>query len=123
MRRGSAGPYSKIFERGPLAPSVDGRSMEGRLIRKLERELITHIGGAPSITQRLLIERIIKTHLQLRALDEKLAGGTWTDHDRRTQAALANGLRLCLRDLGVKPVAAKPPSLAEYLSAKAGEAA
>ena len=123
MRRGSAGPYSKIFERGPLAPSVDGRSTEGRHIRKLERELIKHIGGAPSITQRLLIERIIKTHLQLRALDEKLASGIWTDHDRRTQAALANGLRLSLRDLGAKPVDAKPPSLAEYLSAKAGQAA
>ncbi len=70
--------------------------------------MIEHIGGAPSITQRLLIDRAIKTRLQLDALDEKLAAGNWTPHDQRTFGGLQNAFRLALRELRLAPSASDP---------------
>jgi hypothetical protein len=49
-------------------------------------------------------------------LDSKFASGDWTSHDSRTQGGLANGLRLALRELGLKPVAPKTETLAEVLA-------
>ena len=112
------GPYSRKLRRGAIGASVDGRSAEGRFIRDLERQLVEHVGGEPSITQRLLIDRIIKIRLQLDGLDEKLASGNWTPHDSRTYGGLLNAYRLTARELGLKPAAAKPPSLAEFLASK-----
>lgn len=117
------GPYSKKLRRGAIGDSLDGRSALGRFVRDLERQLIEHLGGAPSITQQLLIERLIKTTVQLNALDEKLSSGEWTDHDSRTHGGLINRQRLLLRELGLKGAAEKPPSLADYLAAKAAKAA
>ena len=97
------GPYSKRLHRGAIGYLVDGRSAEGRFIRNLEAELVAHVGGSPTIAQRLLVDRIIKVRLQLDALDDKLTSGDWTAHDQRTYGALLNAQRLCLRELGLGP--------------------
>jgi hypothetical protein len=109
------GPYSRKLRRGAVGDCVDGRSAEGRFIRDLERQLIDHVGGAPSVTQRLLIDRVIKIRLQLDALDEKVGTPTWTPHDSRTYGGLLNAYRLTTRELGLKPAAAPPsgPTLAD----------
>ena len=60
-KRGKIGPYSRVLQRGVIADTVDGRSREGRLMRHLEAELTKHVGGSPSIVQRLLIDRMVKT--------------------------------------------------------------
>jgi hypothetical protein len=99
--RRRVGPYSRKLQRGAIGDCVDGRSAEGRFIRDLERQLVDHVGGAPSITQRLLIERIVKIKLQLDAFDNKLASGDWTAHDQRTFNALLNAHRLACRELGL----------------------
>src|ERR1700716_2192082 len=99
--RRRVGPYSRKLQRGPIGDCVDVRSAEGRFIRDLERQLVDHVGGAPSITQRLLIERIVKIKLQLDAFDNKLASGDWTAHDQRTFNALLNAHRLACRELGL----------------------
>ena len=53
--------------------------------------------------------------LQLEKLDSKLASGNWTDHDARTYGGLSNTLRLCLRELGLRPPAPTVTSpLAEH---------
>ena len=44
-------------------------------MRQLEAELLAHLGGNPTIGQRLLIERICKMRLQLATFDEKIAAG------------------------------------------------
>src|SRR4030081_3311207 len=95
------GPYSKRLHRGAIGYLVDGRSAEGRFIRNLEAELVAHVGGSPTIAQRLLVDRIIKVRLQLDALDNKLTSGDWTAHDQRTYGALLNAQRLCLRELSL----------------------
>jgi hypothetical protein len=41
--------------------------------------------------------------LQLELLDAKMASGTWTAHDARTQGGLNSAVRLALRELGIKP--------------------
>src|SRR5437879_5480145 len=86
------GPYSAVLQRGSLSTSIDGRSTTGRFIRALEAALVAHASphGSPTITQRLLIDRIIKVRLQLDALDDKLAAGQWLPHDQRTYGALLN---------------------------------
>jgi hypothetical protein len=55
LHRGAIGSLGKL----------DGRSAEGRVVRQLEAELTEHVGGSPSVAQKLLIERIIKMRWQL----------------------------------------------------------
>jgi hypothetical protein len=109
------GPHSKLLERG----SLDGRSREGRFLRHCEAELAKHVGGKPSIAQRLLISRLARVALRLELFDEKIAAGTLTDHDARVYGALHNSFRLLLREIGMRGAAARATSLAEYLAAKA----
>jgi len=91
-------------------------------MRHMEAELVRHIGGSPSFVQKLLIERMVKIRMQLDLLEERLlAGGTWTPHDSRTYGGLLNAYRLTAREIGLKPAAAKGPSLAEHLARRAAE--
>jgi hypothetical protein len=110
--RAKLAPHSRAFHRGAIGDSIDGRSALGRLVRHLEAELTAHVGGAPNITQKLLIERIIKLRLRLDAFEAKLAEGTgWTAHDDRTYGGCQNAYRLALRELG--PPAASPADQTE----------
>ena len=102
------GPYSRLLRRGAIGKLADGRSTLGRFIRHLEAELVAHVGGCPTITQRLLIERLIKTHVQLDLLDEKLGRGDWTANDSRTYGGLQNAMRLTTRELGLRPANEAP---------------
>ena len=51
--KGRVRPYSRIFERGAVGSinELDGRTREARLMRKLEAELLAHLGGNPTIVQ------------------------------------------------------------------------
>jgi hypothetical protein len=112
---GRDGPYCAALNTGSVL-AVDGRSKAGRFTRKCEAELTAQIGGSPSFAQRILIRRVVRALWALEALDAKMASGSWTDHDSRTHGGLGNQVRLSLRELGIKPAADKPPSLAQYLA-------
>lgn len=116
--RGRLGPYSRRLHRGAIGDLFDGRSAQGRFVRHLEAELVAHVGGAPSVTQRLLIDRLIKIRLQLDLFDAKLGAGEWTPHDGRTYGGLLNAFRLTARTLGLIGAAAIPPSPLEYAASK-----
>jgi hypothetical protein len=60
-------PHSRMFSRGSLGEDIDGRSKEGRFIRRVESELTQHIGGAPNFAQALLIRRCARGMLPARA--------------------------------------------------------
>jgi hypothetical protein len=94
---------------------IDGRSKEGRFLSAVQADLVQHIGGSPTVGQSLLIRRIARTMLSLEILDLKLASGNWNECDARTQGGLNNNVRLSLRELGLRPPAAKRPSLADVL--------
>jgi hypothetical protein len=112
------GPHCRALARGVVGDAIDGRSREGKFLRKCEAELITQIGGEPSFAQRLLIRRIARATLKLELFDAKMAGGNWTDHDARTYGGMSNSLRLMLRELGLKPLTPRTPTLADVLGAR-----
>jgi hypothetical protein len=100
-------PYSKRLERGILAGiPLDGRTLEGKFAKRIERDLLEHIGHPPNAIERLLIRQCVRIQLQLDHLNAKLTMGDFTDHDRRTFGALNNAFRLNLREL-VSPVPAR----------------
>ena len=72
----------------------------GRFCRDLELQLIEHLGGRPTITQRLMIDRLIRTTVQLNQLDDKLLEGRCSELDCRTYNGLVNRQRLLARELG-----------------------
>lgn len=111
------GPHCRALRRGVIGDAIDGRSREGKFLRKCEAELLAQTGGEPSFAQRLLIRRIARAMLKLELFDAKMAGDDWTDHDARTYGGLSNALRLMLRELGLKaaPVA-KPNPLVDHFS-------
>jgi hypothetical protein len=111
------GPHSRALARGVIGDAIDGRSREGKFLRKCEAELVAQVGGEPSFAQRLLIRRIARVMLKLELFDAKMAGDNWTDHDARTYGGLSNSLRLMLREVGGKAAPAKRANpLAEHFS-------
>jgi hypothetical protein len=101
-RRG-VGPYCLAFSRGSVGDTIDGRSREGKFLRRVEAELVAQVGDEPSFAQSLLIRRAARSMLQLELLDAKMSSGSWTAHDARTMGGLNNAVRLALRELGIKP--------------------
>jgi hypothetical protein len=110
------GPYSRAVQRGVISDRIDGRSLEGRFLRRCEAELAQQIGGALSFAQKLLIRRISRMMLRLEQFDERLDAGTLTEFDSKVFSALNNHIRLSLRELGLKEPPPKPPNLAEYMA-------
>jgi hypothetical protein len=107
---------------------VDGRSALGRLMRQVRSDLVHHVGGRPSATQKMMIERAVTLTGYLARLDaEALSPNGLSDHRRREYLAADNSLRRTLREIGLKGAAEKPQSLADYLASRAkdnpGEAA
>jgi hypothetical protein len=114
--KGRSGPYSRRLEAG-IASLIDGNTAEGNFARQLEVELISHVGGTPTITQRLLIDRTVSIMLKIERFEAKIDSGEWTAHDSRTYGGLNNALRLMLRALDAgKPPKARAPSLAEVIA-------
>lgn len=104
------GPHS----RPQAMRKLDQRTREARHLRETVAALTAHIGGQPSAVQRMLIQRAAILSLKLAQLDAEPA---LSEHDMRAYSAWSNHLRLTLRELGLRPAAARPPSLAEVLAA------
>jgi hypothetical protein len=107
------GPYSRPHRLAKL----DGRTREAKMLRAIRAELAAHVGGKPSVTERMLIDRCAMLTLRLAQMDEKIAGGVLTDIDSRSYVAWSNGLARSLQALGLKPATEAPKRLAEVLAA------
>jgi hypothetical protein len=57
-RVATAAPIRRVSQTVSL-PKVDGRSTLGKLMRQVRADLIRHVGGRPSATQTMLIERAV----------------------------------------------------------------
>ncbi len=114
-------PYS----RPATLAKLDGRRREARLMREARAELVAHVGGNPSATQRALIEQCVQLRLRLAVMDRAFAeaGGAMTAHDSRTYLAWSNSYSRTLRQLGLKGAPAPVATLAGYLAAKAAQPA
>src|SRR5262249_7877775 len=104
------GPHSKAW----LLAKINFRSNERLLTNRTSDELIAYVGGHPSATQRMIIERCPWIQLRLSLLDKKLAEGRdFTEIDTHTYLAWANSLARLLAKLGMRevPSAASEPTL------------
>ncbi len=109
------GPHSRPHK---LAV-IDGRRAEARRMRTIRAELTAHVGGKPSATQKMMIERIATLLLRIELMDRRaLKEGDMTERDTRSYLAWANAVTRMLRQIGLQGAATKAPSLAEYLAAK-----
>jgi hypothetical protein len=104
---------------------LDGRTKEAMFMRRVREELLAHVGGKPSVTQKLLIERATILALKVAQIDLRILGGEpLTLHDNQHALAWFNSYRRCLVSLGIEAATAdRAPSLSEYLTGKYGDAA
>ena len=105
------------YSRPCRVAGVTTRSAEGRLIRDMRADLFKHVGGAPSTTQRVLIERAVMIAVQLGRMDAKaLADGAMSELASREYLAWSNTLTRTMKALGLTGSAERVPSLQEYLA-------
>jgi hypothetical protein len=96
---------------------LDGRTQLAKLQKSLRADLIAHVGGTPSATQKLLIEQAVGLQLRLSLLDQTtLYGMDMTPSDTPRYLAWANSLARLLRQLGLKSAPQPKASLAEHLA-------
>jgi hypothetical protein len=97
------GPYS----RNATLAKLDGRTREARLVESLRAELTAHVGGAPSTTQRVLIDQAAQLQLRLALMDKDTDKiGTMTERNQVQYLAWSGALTRLLRQIGLKPTAA-----------------
>jgi hypothetical protein len=72
------GPYST---HATLA-KLDGRTKEARLVKCLRSELVAHLGGKPTIAQRLLIDQACQLQLRIALMDADGSGGGLTERNQ-----------------------------------------
>ena len=102
------GAYSSA---GAMA-KVDGRSKEALFMQRLRKELLAHVGGSPSATQRLLVERAVRLSMQVELMDERFfKDGELSDRNNRQLLAWSNALTRTLSKLGINPTKPKVPAL------------
>ena len=110
----SSGPFSRALRKG----AIDQRSWQGRFLVTARHNMMEHIGGNPTIAQRVLIDRIAWLMLHCHLLDQRVVAGTaWGEHDRKCYLAFSNSLIRSLREIGLQASAGREPTLAEVLKA------
>lgn len=92
----------------PIRWSGRAHSREARLFRALRTELVLHVGGKPTATERALIDRIAMLQTHLARMDERIfEAGELSDHASRQYLAWANSVSRMLQALGLKGAPAK----------------
>jgi hypothetical protein len=96
---------------------MDRRTWQARLLRDTTADLIRHCGGAPSVTQELLIEQVAQLRLRLALFDLKHGErGRMSLHDSRTYLAWANSYGRLMRLLGLEAAPEPQPTWQELVA-------
>ena len=106
------GPHS----RATVFAGLDGRSSDARAMRRVKIELIAHVGGKPSATQKALIERIVMLGHQIALMDARHSEGGWTERDGRQYLAWVNSHSRLIGRLGMKSAAQAPRTLEQHIA-------
>jgi hypothetical protein len=86
-------------------------------MRQLRASLVEHAGGAPTATQRALIERAVQLSMRVALMDQRFAdAGRMGEVEGKTYLAWSNALNRTLRELGLKGAPASTPSIAEIMA-------
>jgi hypothetical protein len=115
-QRLGAGPFSAALKTAAL----DNRTREARYLAGARQQLIDHLGGNPSATQLILIDRCAWLMLHCSLLDQRIVSGKqdWGENDRKCYLAFSNSLVRTLREIGLEASASRQPILAEVLKAE-----
>jgi len=106
------GPHSRWHR---LA-NLDERTSEGLIVNRLRKELFAHVGGHPSVVERVIIERCCFLQLRLALLDKKMVSGhNFTEIDSNSYIAWSNALVRTMSRLGFEPKTSRT-SLEEILA-------
>lgn len=109
------GPHSRP---GKLA-IIDGRRAEARRMKEITAQLSEHVGGAPSVTQQMLIGRIAALMLRVELMDKEVLSGTpQTERDQRAYLGWNNSISRLLRQLGLQGRQPKAMTLQEHVRAR-----
>lgn len=108
------GPYSTQA----AVQGLDQRTREGRLMRQVRKDLTNHLGGNPSVTQRVMIDRAAWLSLRIALLDAKILDGSFTEHDSRTYLAWSGHLSRLMRDLGLKGAKPAAKTLSDHFAGR-----
>jgi hypothetical protein len=110
------GPHS----RGGVLAKIDRRRGEAKHMAKVRADLTEHVGGNPSVTQRMLIDRAATLALRLHLMDRQaLAEPEFSERNSRQVLAWENTLRLTLAALGMDGQKPKPRTWAEIQAERA----
>jgi len=110
------GPHSRAHR----FVKPDGRTREAKSMAKMRADLFAHVGGQPSIAQKLLIERAVGIALRIQLLDRKLGDAMeLTDYDAKAYLGLSNALQRTLRELGWKATPPPAPTWADIVASRA----
>jgi hypothetical protein len=88
------------------------------LMRRVRRQLTEHVGGKPSVVERMLIERAAVLCLRLAKIGEKIINesGPLTLCDTNFVIAWQNALTKVLKALGVDAAASPVPKLEDIIA-------
>lgn len=112
-------PYAGPYSRPESLAKINGSTREARILKGVRADLTAHVGGKPSATQRVLIDRAAMLTLRIAMMDAKSGDGTLSERDSREYLAWTNTLTRLMRQLGMQGAAERPKSLAEHLASKA----
>jgi hypothetical protein len=109
-----AGPYS----RDEVLSRLDRRTKPGRLMRKIEGDLRSDVGGDPSTAEWLLIQAVAVKAVRLALLSERLLECDEPGEDGHHALSWLNSMRLDLCALGLQRRAKNvtPPALASHFA-------
>lgn len=109
------GPYSS-----PKAiVKLDRRTKPGMHFQAIVADLTKHVGGQPNPVQQALIQRAAWLSVRVAVFDKRFASTReMTERETNTYLAWSNTLARTIRMLGLKDVASKPASIADYIASK-----
>ena len=94
-------------------------ALKQKLMAEVRDELTAHIGGKPTVTQRMLVNRAAVLSLRIHLLDRlTLSDAGLSEKNAREAVCWENALRRTLMALGIKGAADRAPSLKDYLATK-----
>ena len=109
----------RVYSQPAMLANLDQRTREARMMRETRAALTAHVGGKPSATQKVLIERAVMLTLRLAMLDAKTPTEGMSERDSRQYLAWNNSLVRLTKQIGITGCAEKPRTLAEHVASKA----
>jgi hypothetical protein len=98
---------------------VYGRRSEAQLMKRVRNDLTAHLGGRPSATQRMIIDRCATLSLRIHLMDRaELQSNFLSEKNAREYLCWTSALSRLLRMLGLEAAPERAPSLAEIMQSR-----